>query len=445
MKEMKKERIMRWGILGMAVIIYLMWTNVIPFNRAPDEYGRYLVPQFIFENGCLPQGGEESVRIPGWGFSYALTPILGGIISSIFMKAYSIIGGNTEQLYLAARLASVCCGVGTVYFMFKIGKETVGERYKYICASLIAFWPQFTFISAYVNNDIVAVFSISIIVYYWIQGIKSKWSFRACIGLGIGISICALSYYNAYGFILCSMILFIKSNLLMQQRWKEIFKRGGIIAVIVIILSGWWFMRNGIIHNGDILGLKSVTEYSNLYGLPELQPANRDTPHNLNESLLYMLKDRKWIDQTYKSFIGVFDYMNIYVYNWIYKLYGILMLIKIVTIATRYKKSRGGQLDDPKQNLLFEIMLILAGVISITLSLIYSYYTDFQPQGRYIMGCIIPLIYFITLALKSIDEWLMRHKINLGLPYIIVSIMTIVNIICLTKILFPSYFVISKI
>lgn len=55
------------------------------------------------------------------------------------MKAYSIIGGNIDNLYLAARLASNCCGIGTVYFGLKIGEETVGDRYKYVFASLIAF------------------------------------------------------------------------------------------------------------------------------------------------------------------------------------------------------------------------------------------------------------------------------------------------------------------
>ncbi len=448
MKEVKIARILKWGLLGMIATIYLIWMQVIPFDHAPDEYGRYLVPKFIFENGYLPQGGEESIRIPGWGFSYALTPFLGGIISSIFMKAYSIIGGNVDKLYLAARLASVCCGIGTAYFALKIGEETVGGRYKYVFAGLIAFWPQFTFVSAYVNNDVLAVFSISVIVYYWIKGIKSEWSIRTCIGLGVGISICALAYYNAYGFILCSIILFIGSNLLMKHSWKEIFKLGGIVSAVIIVLSGWWFIRNGIIHNGDILGLRTVTEYGNLYGIPELQKANRSTPSNLNETLLYMLKDRRWLDQTYKSFIGVFDYMTIYIYNWMYIFYGILMLIggtKLFTIVRRCKRTEIEQLNAPKQNLLFEIMLILGSVISIILSLIYSYYTDFQPQGRYIMGCIIPVVYFIILAIKSIDEWFIKHKINLKLSYIIMGVIVIINIICLTEILFPNYFIISRI
>lgn len=38
------------------------------------------------------------------------------------------------------------------------------------------------------------------------------------------------------------------------ERWKFLFSRGLVIAGITILLAGWWFVRNYVIYDGDILG-----------------------------------------------------------------------------------------------------------------------------------------------------------------------------------------------
>ena len=71
--------------------------------------------------------------------------------------------------------------------------------------------PQLLFIGSYINNDSLALFSISIIIYSWLKGLESSWNVKSCITLSVGLALCALSYYNAYGYILTSVILFIAS------------------------------------------------------------------------------------------------------------------------------------------------------------------------------------------------------------------------------------------
>ena len=39
-------------------IFFVCWAIVQPFNSAPDEEMRYQICQYIFNNGCLPQGGD---------------------------------------------------------------------------------------------------------------------------------------------------------------------------------------------------------------------------------------------------------------------------------------------------------------------------------------------------------------------------------------------------
>ena len=53
-----------WGVF----LIALLWASVIPFDRAPDESGHYVICEYIYQNGSLPHGGAEEIRIPIWGF-----------------------------------------------------------------------------------------------------------------------------------------------------------------------------------------------------------------------------------------------------------------------------------------------------------------------------------------------------------------------------------------
>lgn len=49
--------------------------------------------------------------------------------------------------------------------------------------------------------------------------------------------------------------------------------------------------------------------------------------------------------------------------------------------------------------------LLLCIFIPIALSLYYSYMTDFQPQGRYVMAALIPVMIIITYGVSGISEF----------------------------------------
>ena len=122
------------------------------------------------------------------------------------------------------------------------------------------------FVHSYVNNDSMALLSSAWIVYAWVRSIREGWSLKICVHLALGISVCGLSYYNAYGFVLASM-LFLASTILFagndKGRVKFLFARGGLIAAIVLALIGWWFIRNAILYDGDFLGWNISSQYKN--------------------------------------------------------------------------------------------------------------------------------------------------------------------------------------
>ena len=92
-------------------------------EHAPDEAMRMLIPEYIVSHHTLPNGMEESVRHPLWGFSYALYPYLTAIISSVFMAITSLFTKSAAALLTAARLTSVLSGTGTLIVVFLIGED----------------------------------------------------------------------------------------------------------------------------------------------------------------------------------------------------------------------------------------------------------------------------------------------------------------------------------
>ena len=67
-----------------------------------------------------------------------------------------------------------------------------------------------------------------------------------------------------------------------------------------------------------------------------------------------------------------------------------------------------------KEKVLLNIMMVINIIIPIVLSIYYSYFNDYQAQGRYIMPMIIPFMYFLTLGMKKIcDLTLIKEAKNI--------------------------------
>lgn len=436
-----KEKYIKIAFILLIFVVTLTWAIIQPNNEGPDEGMKMDICQYIANHGRLPHGGEEEIRNPIWGISYGFTPILSYIIGGIFVKIASNFTSDIHILYIAARFVSVLCITAMSIVNIKIGEKLFKNKY-YKCFFIIlsCMLPQVIFLGSYVNNDSLALFSISIIIYSWLKGLESKWNIKSCILLSVGLAICALSYYNAYGYILTSAILFIASYFVNRTEnnkfdIKNMIKKGMIIVGITFLLCGWWFIRSAIIYNGDFLGLRTTEEYAEKYAVEELKPSHRDTPQNTNTTLKYMLIDRKWINSTVKSFIAVFGPMKISMGTKFYLLYLSVFAIGIIGYISRfYKLKHIKELKEDKNKALLEVIFGINIVIPISLSIYYSYCNDFQPQGRYIMPMLIPFMYFVVSGLeKVLDKFIKNEKIKKVVQILIIAIGILLPIHCLIR------------
>lgn len=442
----KYQKYFEIGYVILCGCFFFMWSIAKELNYGPDEFMRYQIPEYIFENGSLPNGNAAELRNETWGFSYAYYPnFIGPIFSAIFMKIVSLFTMDEFALLVAARFTSVLSGAFTILFLFKTCHRLFSVETKWLVSILISMIPQFVFLTSYVNNDIICICGSSIICYAWVCGLQDGWNYKNAAILSIGIIVATLSYYNSYGWILCSIFLFILSYVLQKGKkdYKTMFRIGCFIAIIVIVFSAGFFIRNAILYQGDFLGMKSLNMSSEKYAVEHLKPSNRNIAANKGMSLSEMLYSKEWTGVTWgdlalKSFIGVFGYMNVYLPDWVYTRFHVLFIVCVIgflgQIITWGIKGKKNHFENGQKTALFYGAIAISFCIPIGLSLYYSFAVDYQPQGRYCY----PMVIALAIILGTGIEWYFSKMKSLY--SVILSTIISCVFIAITILAFVSYY-----
>ena len=404
----EKININYYFIPFIAFLFYLAWALHLPMGQAPDEYMRIQIPFWIYEHGKLPIGNETELINSIWGTSYGFSPYLPSIISVFFMKVVSLYRSSPRALMFACRLTSVFSGTLTsvmcVLISHQLFKTTIS---KCLFISLICFIPQFVFISSYFNNDSFSVLCSAIIFYSWIRGQKTNWDYKSCIILGLGIGLISITYYFAYGWILSSILLFIIS-IHGERNHKEILKKILVIITIAFIVAGWYFIRNLIIYNGDLLGRKVSSNCAELFAQDAFKPSMKDTLRRQGLPLFSVLTINSyyWVIVTFKSFFAGFGYMSVFAPPFIYWLSFCLFLFLLLFLGIFFFKKRQTPFGER-----IIVPMLLCIIIPFILSMYFSWSWDYQPQGRYIISGIIPLMVLLTTGIDNLLTDRLGNKI----------------------------------
>lgn len=392
-------------------VVYCLWSATLPIDLAPDEYMRLPIPYFILNHGYLPNGDEPEILNAIWGTSYAFVPYGSSLLSVLFMKLMSLVTQSESALVWAARMGSVVPATGTVLVCERIGKGLFKRRLSpYLFACICGLLPQAVFCSSYLNNEALMVFATALIVDAWMTGMEEIWSWKALIYLGVALGICALSYYFAYGYILASIgVYFLTALRQVKQGMME--KRRvlvGALAVLLVALAvgGWFFVRNYLIHDGDIFGMNASARTAEINAQDGFKPSERTMPkkegYGYLETATLVYKEHLWWKWTLLSSIGVFGYMSITLDTSIYLAYlafaALGLVFSVCFIAT----------SDFDVRLLMSVFLVLC-IFSLAMSLYFSWSNDFQPQGRYLASGLIPFAAFVAGGYDWLSTWLVMR------------------------------------
>lgn len=415
----KKENILfavyMLGLLMLMLVMMIYQPHVDFVSKVPvsppDESNRMLIPRYIYNHGALPTGLEEEVRIQGSGFSYGLYNTLPYILQGLLMRLVGLFTTSDLVLLYVARGVNVVFGMLMAWVVYKLGFRLFKDtRFRWLFCFAVMYLPQSLFVHTYVNTDSCCMLSTAMILYALVWAYQEKFNYKNSTCLAVGIILCALSYYNAYGYILCSVLLFVAFYIQKdEQKWvfrfKEMLRYGLFISAVVLVGAGWWFVRAYFVLDGDILGLQTKEELSLLYAIEATSPLNTYSARGI--SVYQMLKENLFFQCLYDSFIAAYGSLCIRGTYWTYLSYklffgaGILGLI-IPSILTWVHSRKLPKFHFKK--VFFHLNMIVCMLLPLVILIRYAYTMDYQHQGRYILPALIPIMYYMVRGIEKLAK-----------------------------------------
>lgn len=400
-----------WADLVLPAIcltICLWWASCLPVGQAPDEAMRTPIPFYVLDHGSLPLGSDPEIRNEIWGSSYGYTPYGTSLLSILFGWVARLLGAGQEGMIFAFRIPSCLFVAAAVLVCEKIGRRVFSSSVAaYGLALFVGFLPQVTFLGSYLNQDSMTIFATALVLHCWLVGIERRWDLAGSAALGAALGVCALSYYFAYGYILLSIVVYVVSGARMAREGRAEPRALALHALLVFAVAmavgGWFFVRNFIIYDGDLFGRTASSVLAEQYAQPGFKPSEHWTPQIGGTGVIEMVLG-DWLVTTAKSFIGVFAYMNEYLSNKLYVAYGLVLLACL--LASPLYLARGERFEGKA---LVIASLLVCALIVVGLDVYYSWAVDYQPQGRYLMGALVPLMLLAAAGLDALASGLYRE------------------------------------
>jgi 4-amino-4-deoxy-L-arabinose transferase-like glycosyltransferase len=167
--------------------------------------------------------------------------------------------GVTLAVYLV-RWLTVCIGAGAVALTYRLALRVLSGRsvLAACAAAVVAFNPQFLYLSAAVNNDIMATLLAAAVLVACLRLVQEGLGPRREAALGVVFGLALLSKFN-----LLALAVPIEVALAWaayrQRSWRLLLRANLVVVALASLVSGWWFCRNQLLY-GDWTGLSKVSE-----------------------------------------------------------------------------------------------------------------------------------------------------------------------------------------
>ncbi len=410
--------------LIIAVILSAAMALTSNYNRHPDEIHHFEAAGYYKTHFIPPEIGDPSVRnsYSVYGISYLNYHWAEYFYAGKFALLISPL--ITDEL-IAVRLSNVflffCL---TAFFVYKARKDSQSL----IFVAFLLITPQVWYVFGYANNDAFALF-VSLITAYQIGDEKSIFnkfleseSFAAKItgGLFFGflLGLLLIVKTNYYAFLVFAFLWLVCFKPAVNLRRPFInynrLKKYAFICLIAFFVLGFRcgldFYVNG---ETNFVGLSYFNKFSGNFeekqsrllayqeqiaeeqykpstienDLSQTPPSLKLKAKGLGYAQLYT--EWKWHEISFKSFVGVYGYMNIYApkiyYRLMFFLYFVFGIFLFVSIL-RVKQS---------ENILQLAITALCALLSVFLSSYLSWTYAFQAQGRYLFPIIGMLSLFV--------------------------------------------------
>ncbi|MDY7076450.1 MAG: glycosyltransferase family 39 protein [Chloroflexota bacterium] len=430
--EQRAERTILILILILSSALGVLYSVVVPPFEASDELWHYPMVEYIAGNWALPV--QDPANVGPWRqegsqppLYYVLAAIATFWIDTSDMAAARHLNPHVDNgiatpdgnINLAVhhpgqeafpwrgtvlavhliRFLSVLMGTAAVTLTYLIVCEVFPDRPLLAlgAAAVHAFTPMVVFISGAVNNDnlVIPLSSLALLMLLRISNLESKTNDQrslvvryACLGIVLGLA--ALTKTSSLPLtVLTALVVTVRA--VRYRSWSEFFIGGFATLLPVLIIAGWWYVRNFLLY-GDLFGLSAFTEIL----------GTREVPAGLSQ----LWRERYSFAAGYwGNFGGLNVPMSAWTYTVLNSVAAVAMLGLVVGLVKRRVSNVKHQRTDGKaRNLSFAICMLWGIGVVVAWSQWAS--TTWSSQGRLIFTA-LPV--WSLLLVLGFAGWLPRR------------------------------------
>ncbi len=315
------------------------------------------------------------------------------------------------------RLLSTGLAAGTVILTMMLA-AAAGARgaVVLVAGSLVAFNPQFVFVSAVANNDNLLTLCCTGCLLSLTRAVRAQTPGRASAWFGVG------AWWSAALLAKLSALTFAPViTVALALRWwrgdsgDSVVRAATAVGSVVTLVAGWWFVRNQWLY-GDPLGLgpfRTMFRPHDAIGLNALPTA---------------------LLTQFQSFWGWFGWMSVPAPQWFYLLVGALTLAAVVGLA----RAISGQAARRPSNRAVDALLVLVLAVVVhevfQLRAILTFGHSWM-QGRYLFPILPAASVLAALGLSNLVSSRQLPLLAVG----VATVLVLCTIYLLIAVVLPAY------
>jgi hypothetical protein len=278
-------------ILVGYLVLAFSFSVVNPLYESTDELHQFRYVRYLQEFGALPEQREDQPRIqahhPPLYYLLAalatapLPPDRPALYEPVHNPYYGYryweINDDNKNRYLhgpdeqwpysgvvlmvhAARWVNIVIGAIMVWVTYRLALTVFPDRTSLAAgaAAIVAFNPQFLFMSGAINNDVIAGLFGSLLLWSGVTIIRFGLTTRRSIFLALTFAFALMAKFNL-AFALPLMELALIIAVWPVRDWRGFIKANLFIVLFVALIAGWWFVRNTQLY-GEPTGVQRMNE-----------------------------------------------------------------------------------------------------------------------------------------------------------------------------------------
>ena len=471
---MKQQRLAISLILIAFVMLATLANAINPLHEATDELRHYRFVRVIATQQRLPVQGQMGCSAQGHHppLYYGLAALVTAGINTgrdicyapetnpFWAYRFWDVGVDNKNQYLhgldesfpwhgealavhLARFVNTLIGAGVVYLTWLIALTIWPQKPAMALGSMafVAFNPMFVYMSAAINNDVIAAFSGAAVTLACVRllvdekGLSRRWG--VIFGLLYGMALLSKFNLAMIGVLVATAVTYKaystqkgKDAKERQKIWRLWLEIGLISAGVTALIAGWWFVRNQMLY-GEPTGVERLTE---LWGVRD--PMSPDSWGTAVFELPY----------AWSSLWGRFGYGQIplpnIIYNalkWVAGFAFIGLVIPFAVRNTKYELRIAKHKTVPILFLLLNVMLFFVVLFS------YLLISPAGPMGRFFFPALPSFAILIFYGLSNWGEVASGKgqvaKDKWGLAIGVNLLMATLTLVAFTGYLYPAYHV----